>query len=459
MRVRVAFFLLTTLISCSSTWAVIAAKVPASKLYTASNPVLITKITAINRNRLDLDVVETLSGKGTEKLRLQIVKPESLLEAIKVGDPIVILVSKGRPSEAVVHMAGKWLVAAGNLTASPPVWQVMNEHSNDFYKTFPGSTDVLIALLREAKSGKYNFLDKAEERVFGEGASEIAQLKTTASGLFGADLNGDDVAELIVATPHGPHIFSKVGEAYQDLSKQYSVPDSGQLLAVGDLNGDGKADLLIDKTNYLLGEGGYKAGAAVDVPGRADLLAAAIANGKVFSLTKRGSFSNGGESKQLWNEGPAPLAAVIGAFDEENKLAAVVLSESGLVRYSLDGRAADFTRLTGEPLSSYLKESGGKFKNPKLVALDANGDGRKDLLVVSEGANFLLINRGFGAYFVSPAAGSLALGGGPDKPFPYASSATAAHWVAVDTRGDHHEDLLILTPDGALYRLGNPPAK
>jgi hypothetical protein len=136
----------------------------------------------------------------------------------------------------------------------------------------------------------------------------------------------------------------------------------------------------------------------------------------------------------------------------------IVAFENSLTRYSLDGTRSDFTRLTGEPLSTYLKDAGGEFKTGmKLIPLDANGDGRRDLLVLSEGANFLLINRGFGAFFVSPAAASLALGSAPDKPFPYASSATASHWAAVDARGDHHEDLLILTPDGALYRLGNPP--
>jgi hypothetical protein len=168
MRIRLGFGILSILMSCSGALAVVAAKLPASKLYTSSSPVFITKISSINVNRFDLDVVETLSGKATDKLRLQIVKPEALIQALKVGDPIVILVSKARPNDAVVHMAGKWLLAQGNLTASPPVWQVISEH--DIYKTFPGTTDVLIALLHEAKNGKYSFLDKAEERLFLEGA-------------------------------------------------------------------------------------------------------------------------------------------------------------------------------------------------------------------------------------------------------------------------------------------------
>src|SRR5882724_3084943 len=160
MLLRAALSILLILVSSTIAFGVIAAKLPASKLYTTSSPVFVTRITSINGNRLDLDVVETLSGKPADKLRLQIVKPEALIQAVKVGDPIVILVSKARPADAVVHMAGTWLLAQGNLAASPPVWQVIGEHSNDFYKTFPGATDVLIELLHETKNGKYSFLDK-----------------------------------------------------------------------------------------------------------------------------------------------------------------------------------------------------------------------------------------------------------------------------------------------------------
>jgi hypothetical protein len=461
MRLRIALVLLPILFIFNAAFAVIAAKLPASKLYTARSPVLITKITSINGNRLELDVVETLSGKATDKLRLQIVKPESLLEAIKVGDPVVILVSKGRPNEpvvhndAVVHMAGKWLLATGNLSASPPVWQVMSEHSNDFYKTFPGTTDVLIALLHQARSGKYNFLDKAEERLFLDGASEIAQLKVTPLALFAADLDGDKTPELLVSTPHGPHIFALSGQGYEDVTAKYNLPDSGRLLAVGDINEDGKIDLLIDSTPYFNQGTSFKPAAQIDVP-KDGLVSIA---GKPIVLSPSGQLSAGSETRSLWREATPPLTAAIGPFDEADKNSIIVIMDSALTRYSLDGRVSDFTRLTGEVLSSYLKDSGGKFKKPKLVPIDVNGDGRRDLLVIAEGAQFLLINRGFGAYFVSPVAGSLALGSAPDKPFPYASNATSSHWAAIDTRSDHHEDLLILTPDGALYRLGNPPPK
>jgi hypothetical protein len=463
LRILILFFSLSI---CDSALAVIQLKLTVSKMYSSSSPVMIAKVVSLNEaNRvIEADVTETLSGQASPKIRLQIIQPQNLVGKIKVGNPIVLMAAKGRGAgDASIHLGDTWLLARAKPDSNPPIWQITQEQSNDFTKAYPGTTESLAKLVRELKSGKSSFMDKAEERLFGEGASEVAQLKITPGALFGADVNDEKV--LLIATAHGPRVFSKSGENYQDVTAKYSLPESGQLLAVGDLDGDSKPDLLIDKTPYLLKNNSFKAGAALDIPAKAELLAITIANGRIYALSRSGQFSNGIESHQLWNDpttaaGAAPSrAAIIGAFDEGEKICAIVAGESSLTRYSLDGRAADFTRLTGEAIATYLKDSGGKFKNPKLVPLDANGDGRHDLLVLSEGANFLLINRGFGAYFVSPAAASLALGLGPDKSFPYAASATSSHWDAIDTRGDHHEDLLILTPDGALYRLGNPPPK
>ena len=468
MKIRIALICVLTFALARSAEAVFPAKLPLPKMYETSASVLVarvSKLTELNRV-VDVEVTDAIKGDKTDKLRIQVVKPEGIFKQLREGDPIVICTSRGRGAgDATIHLADTFLLGRLKPQTSPPVWQIIDEQSNDFKKTFPGTTPLLIEALRELKNQKPTFLNSADDRMFSEGAVDVAQLKITPTALFAADFNGDKLSELLVATAHGPRIFTKNGESYEDITVKFSLPESGQLLAVGDLNGDSKLDLLIDKTPYLRQEMGFKSAAPLDVPARNDLLAISIANGRVFALTKGGRFSNGIESKQLWNAPAAPAgaqsqqSAIIGAFDTGDEVSAIVVDESSLIRYSLDGRASDFTRLTGEPLSSYLKSSGGKFKNPKLVSLDANGDGRRDLLVLSEGANFLLINRGFGAYFISPGAGSLALGSAPDKQFPFAAYATLSHWAAIETRPDHREDLLILTPDATLYRLGNPPPK
>jgi hypothetical protein len=461
MKLRAAIILVVVAVLSGTSSAVIQIKLPVSKIYSTSSPILIAKVTKLTEsNRLiEAEITDTITGQPSEKLRLQLLQPQSLFQNVKLNDPLILFVAKGRGSDtATIHLANTWLLAKLKPDITPALWQSFQEPA-DFKKTFPGTTTALIEIIKEFKDNKSTFLNAADERLFSEGAQELAQLKITPTSLFTADLNADKTPKLLISTPHGPRIFSKFAETYEDTTANWSLPQTGALLAVGDLNGDSKPDLLIDNTPYINQGASFKPAPPLDLPHKNQLAALTIADGKLLTLSKSGQLSLGNETKQLWKESQPPLAALIGSFDESNKLSVIVAFESSLTRYSLDGRPSDFTRLTGESLSSYLKDSAGQFKpGLKLIPLDANGDGRRDLLVLSEGANFLLINRGFGAFFISPAAAQNTLGQ-TGKPFPYASSATSSHWISIDTRGDHHEDLLILTPDGALYRLGNPPPK
>src|SRR5207244_2195648 len=97
-----------------------------------------------------------------------------------------------------------WLVARSKPETSPPIWQITQQQSNDFCKAFPGSTQALAIILREFKDGKATLMEKAEERLFTEGASELAQLKITPTNLFTAIVN--DKPHLVISTPHGPRI-------------------------------------------------------------------------------------------------------------------------------------------------------------------------------------------------------------------------------------------------------------
>jgi hypothetical protein len=436
--------------------AVIAAKIPLSKTFTTSSPVIVAKITNLNpSNRaIEVDITETVVGAAPEKIRLHLIQPQSLFSQLKEGDPVILFVGKGRGSQtATIHLGDTWLSGQLKPDSNPPIWQIIKEESNDFRKAYPGTTDTLILILHEYKENKNTFLSAADERLFTGGIEQLAQLTLTPNGLFTADLNNDKSPELLISTPHGPQILAAVEGGYDFVTKKYSPPDSGTLLAVGDLNGDNKPDLVIDKIPYLNHGTTFKPEKALDIPSRPDLLVISIVDGKLITLSKNGELRVGSEMKNLWIEKDSPprLAAAIGSFGDVNDTCVIVLTDSTLTRYSMNGQSADFTRLTGEPLSTYLKDSDGKFKSPKLVPIDANHDKRMDLLVLSEKSNFLLINRGFGAYFVSPAAAGLALNAGPDMPHPFASAATSSHWAALNN------DLLVLTPDGAFYRLVNPP--
>src|SRR2546421_969319 len=323
MKFRAGFILLLLLAFCGSASAVVQLKLTAAMTYSRSSPVLIAKVTALNESNrvIDVDVVETLVGQSAQKLRIQIQQPHAVFSRVKIGDPIVLFAAKGKGAgDANIHLADTWLLGRSKPDSNPPIWQITQEQSNDFSKAYPGTTEALTKLVHEFKQGKASLMDKADERLFGEGASDIAQLKITPTALFCADINSDKIPELLISTPHGPRIFSSSGQTYQDVTASYALPTSGKLLAVGDINSDGKPDLLIDNTPYINEGSSFKPIAPIDAPKDAFL----FIDGKIIILGPSGNLSTGSESRQIWKEAPPPLAAAIGPFDEDDKTSLMV---------------------------------------------------------------------------------------------------------------------------------------
>jgi hypothetical protein len=113
MKLLASIISLLSVILSQSAFAVFPAKLPLPKMYETSGTVLVGKITKLNAsNRLiDADVIETLKGDKTEKLRVQLVSPEALFGQIHEGDPIVVCTSRGRGAgAATIHNADTFLL-------------------------------------------------------------------------------------------------------------------------------------------------------------------------------------------------------------------------------------------------------------------------------------------------------------------------------------------------------------
>jgi hypothetical protein len=150
----------------------------------------------------------------------------------------------------------------------------------------------------------------------------------------------------------------------------------------------------------------------------------------------------------------AAIATVTGNFGEEpDKLYAIVIREDSITRHSLDNSSppADFLRLTGERVSNYHKDNPKWLAGATAAALDCNGDGRTDLLISTPSGPLLLINRGFGAFFINADLAKV-LHTSDGQPLLDGKSL----WTAADIDGDGLDDLLIVSPTGAVTAVMNP---
>ncbi|KKL08566.1 hypothetical protein LCGC14_2574590, partial [marine sediment metagenome] len=165
-----------------------------------------------------------------------------------------------------------------------------------------------------------------------------------------------------------------------------------------------------------------------------------------------------GPVRRLWQSPHVPATAAFGRWGDNGKPHVMVVRGNGCTRYALDpegGPPADHERLTGKRLGAYHKTHRRGLKNILATPIDINGDGRRDLFVLAEGGGLLLVNRGLGTYLVDPKASGAVTSHGRHR-VPFKLTPTTP-WTAADMHGDRFEELLILTADGRLYEIGNPP--
>jgi FG-GAP-like repeat len=271
------------------------------------------------------------------------------------------------------------------------------------------------------------------------------------------DLNGDgrpdiayygDAKDLVVIYNEGTNGWSE--------PKRWHVEDgqmSANALADGDLNGDGRTDLVLlgdngslyfwaQQADHTLGEpqkipysGTPKAAQIVDIDGdgRKDLLLVDFDSPTPFRFRLQGDAGQLGP--EIYFKAPPMRSFCADNFEEDAKNYIVTIAQNS-------GRAeiSKFTRKPSEVLSGALRK--GQFQILPLKKADArrgllwadvNGDGRPDLLV-AEPQNGQL------SLYLQQADGSL----GPAKTFP---SLTGVSQIAAADSGGGEPDIFLLSRD------------
>jgi hypothetical protein len=198
---------------------------------------------------------------------------------------------------------------------------------------------------------------------------------TQGQGVFDialGDLNGDAKPELVIANPEigGLSVLVNAGDGSFETRRDYEVSGGPERVAIGDLNGDGKADVATADAataSVLLNRGDGRLG-----PGREYCRSCPISE-----------VANAIAIADVDGDGKADLVA---AWDEYSKTKVSVLLNRGL---------GDFS-----PQRSYMISYS---ESPWLAIVDLNGDSKPDIAApdiyyAGENGLSVLLNRGAGRF-------------------------------------------------------------
>lgn len=412
-----------------SAHAVIAVKLPVSDIYDGSRTVIVGNVTKINAETGGV-VASAKALKGTlagDTVRFKIEKLPDVLSKLKEGSPFVLLTGE-KPESYALNLADTWLLPVATEKI-PNLYGVSSE--KDLKQSYPGTSAALMKIVENRAAGKYDMLDKVTEQdsvaMFHGGIKDLGTFEAPgATALYTIKALRGNRKSLVASGASGLKFFA--------------ASDKGITSARASLPAIPMADVIAVSVIDLTGTG-------------APVIATLKKSGELNLYETPGSPA-ATKTIQLWKEGNASAAA-FGNFGEDDKPCVIVVKEDNILRYPLDGAApADFLRMTGERISSYHHE------NPKWLAgataspLDINGDGKTDMLINTPAGPMLLINRGYGAFFIDQDVAKVlkTSAGAP-------MISEKGLWTAIDIDGDGLDDLLIVNEAGAATAVMNSKAE
>ncbi len=441
----------------------VCVELPFRRVYATRRKVVVCSVEGVRDGIVELSKGETFRDDGvtagaTRVDFSRVAKPPALNGDVK-GAAVVLMLGNSRSGRlGLVHFRDAWW-RAENSGDGDGEWSVTGRY---YMKgTFPGRTTALVRLVRDMKAGKAEFPDRIDRNYLGGPVEEIGRIPNAAGAtLHFLEIDGKSGLELVVGGELGVYRFGG-GRETNTTAEVGLGRVTAYCFASGDMDGDGTCDLLADRRLYrnvggrfelvrefsLLGEPKTALFMDVNCDGAKEVVVVTDGGDVVaFSCTdgKRVPFA-------LPRMAMAGKAAVLCPSDG-GKAGLVTVGPHGMTWLSPGQPTNDFERMVGVNLNRYYTRYREGFVRPRVVPLDVNGDGRRDLIGASGKHAFLLVSRGYGCYFfVYNLEGLIRRNTGRDD-FNLQGSFCAA-----DLEGDRFHDLVVLTPRGQLLVLHNRP--
>ena len=424
---RFFLVLLSALALCtSSAQALIAVKLPVSQIYDGARTVIVGNVTEVNAQTGGVKASATAlrgTAPGTG-VRFKIQNLPDVLANLKEGSPFVLLTGVN-PQAFALHLGDTWLLP--QATDNPQVFMV--ESAIDLKQSYPGTTAALMKIVQARAADKYDMLDQVSDQqakaMFRGGIKDLGKFDAPeVSAFYTVKAVRGNRKALIAITRDGLKLYSATATGIAPGRSPASTIPTADLIAVSivDLTGSGSSAILaLKKSGELL---------------IYDTLSSAAPTKTV----------------QLWKDNSSASAAAFGNFGEDDKPCAIVVKDENIYRYPLDGSAepSDFLRLTGERTSSYHKDNPKWLAGATAAALDVNGDGRTDILINTPSGPMLLINRGYGAFFIDADIGKVLKTSASQSLL-----VDKSIWTAIDLDADGLDDLLVIADGGAVSAIMN----
>ena len=375
---------------------------------------------------------KTDSGYGYAKaptgpITVELDDPKDMIDRVAKGKPLLIFV--GRRGWSLVHAGDTWCKAsrAGSSWKTEGVLHLST--------TFPGRTDMLAEYIGELMDDKDTMVARVNHHTMNGGWKPHGKLDVKGKAMAVGHVDDDKRPDLLVVTASGGvKLYKDIGGtgALQDVSGDCGLTGATASRAVfGDVNADGKDDLLLDKLWMNTGGKFVVSEAGISLKGRGVLdVSLGNANGDKHAdavvICKTGEllvFANPGDAGKawpvkrvmLWKSDEPVLAAHLAYWMRLGDPSVMAIRKDALTHYELDGTASvGCKRLMGkDPVpNKHLRDRPGNM--PWFPVLDYmcsgvmdnnGGDGRPDLIMATtkskKGHDLVVQNFGFGRFFIN----------------------------------------------------------